>query len=65
MNLGTHLWGVSIYDHILGILETLILVAIILEGPWYARKQKEVTKAFRKFMRDAKKYVHKKEDTTV
>lgn len=62
MNLGSPIFGTTLLDFLILIIDVAILIAIILEGPWYARKKKEAEKAWRKFMRDAKKYITKKED---
>lgn len=62
MDLSTHIFGISISEFSMLIAEWLILFAIILEGPFYQRKRKEVEKQWRKFMRDTKRYWAKKEE---
>lgn len=63
MNLGTELWGASLYDHIILWVDTLILIVIIMEGDFFIRKKKEAERRFKKFLRDATKYFkHHEED---
>ena len=64
MNMGTEIFGISIYDHCMWILELAILIVIIMEGDFFKKKKKQAEKAWRKFIRDSKRYFkHHEEDT--
>jgi hypothetical protein len=61
MDLSTLILGVSIYDHIILLVDALILIVIIMEGDFFIRKKKAFEKRLRKFFRDTKKYFTKQE----
>jgi hypothetical protein len=63
MNMGTVVFGITIYDHAMWLLELAILIVIIMEGDFFKRKKKQYEKAWRKFIRDSKRYF-KPEDRT-
>lgn len=49
------------YDWTILVVDAAILIVIIMEGDFFKKKKRAAEKAWRKFMRDAKKYIHKKE----
>lgn len=56
MNLGTEVWGITIFDHIIMWVDALILIVIIMEGDFFIRKKKQAERSLRKFFRDTKRY---------
>jgi len=62
MNMGTVVFGITIYDHVMWMLELAILIMIVMEGDFFKRKKKEFEKACRKLIRDTKRYFKQKDE---